>query len=67
VAAARAAGLRPDEAALAGALAAARSGDLDDAARRLKPYAGADLRWRESFERYERLGVLPRGVLDRLT
>jgi uncharacterized Ntn-hydrolase superfamily protein len=64
--AARAAGLRADEADFAAALAAARAGDLDDAARRLKPYSSADMRWREAFERYERLGLLPSGVLDRL-
>jgi uncharacterized Ntn-hydrolase superfamily protein len=64
--AARAAGLREDEVALMEAIGEARRGDLDTAAATLRPIARADRRWREALERYERLGILPEGVLGRL-
>jgi uncharacterized Ntn-hydrolase superfamily protein len=63
---ARRAGLRDDEVALIGAVGSARAGDLGAAAAFLAPYARADMRWREAYERYERLGLLPPGVLERL-
>ncbi|HET8527579.1 MAG TPA: DUF1028 domain-containing protein [Gaiellaceae bacterium] len=63
---ARAAGLREDEVALTEALAEAKRGDLDAAAAALRPLAQADRRWRAALERYERLGVLPEGVVARL-
>jgi uncharacterized Ntn-hydrolase superfamily protein len=63
---ARAAGLPDDQVALTGALVAVEREDLDAAAALLKPIADADPRWREAFERYVRLGVLPEAVLDRL-
>jgi uncharacterized Ntn-hydrolase superfamily protein len=62
---ARAAGLRPDEVALTAALAAKARGDEDAVAAALRPLAG-EPRWREAFERYERLGLLPPGIRDRL-
>ena len=64
--AARAAGLADEEVALAGALAEAQSGDLAAAAARLAPFVAADTRWFEAYVRYERLGFLPPGVVDRL-
>lgn len=64
--AARAAGLREDEVALTEALAQAKRGDLDAAAAALRPLAAADRRWREALERYERLEILPAGVLERI-
>jgi len=63
---ARQAGLREDEVALTEALAQAARGDLDAAAGALRPLARADARWREAIERYERLGILPEGVVGRL-
>jgi uncharacterized Ntn-hydrolase superfamily protein len=63
---ARAAGLREDEVALTEALAEAARGDVEAAAAALRPLAQADLRWREAIERYERLEILPAGVLERL-
>jgi uncharacterized Ntn-hydrolase superfamily protein len=63
---ARAAGLPEDQVAFTGALVAVKQDDLDAAAAHLKPIADADPRWREAFERYVRLGVLPQAVLDRL-
>lgn len=64
--AAREAGLREDEVALTEALAEAARGDLDAAAAALRPLARADGRWREAVERYERLGILPAGVVGRI-
>jgi len=61
------AGLPPDQIALTGALAALAHGDLDEAAARLRPVGESDPRWRETLERYVRLGHLPPGVLDRLS
>jgi uncharacterized Ntn-hydrolase superfamily protein len=63
---ARAAGLREDEVALTEAIGEARRGELDAAAAVLRPLAERDRRWREALERYERLGILPEGVLARL-
>ena len=63
---ARAAGLPDDQIAFTGALVAVSRDDLEAAAAQLKPVADADPRWREAFERYVRLGVLPQAVLDRL-
>jgi len=62
---ARAAGLRPDEVAMTAALAAAAKGDADAVADALRPYTH-EPRWREAFERYERLGFIPEGIRDRL-
>lgn len=63
---ARAAGLPEDQVAFTGALVAVKRDDLKEAVARLRPTADADRRWREAFERYVRLGVLPESVLDRL-
>jgi uncharacterized Ntn-hydrolase superfamily protein len=64
--AAREADLPEVDVALAASLALAHAGDLDAAAHRLAPLVAADARWRQAFDRYERLGVLPPGVVDRL-
>jgi uncharacterized Ntn-hydrolase superfamily protein len=64
---ARSAGLPEDQVALTGAIAAVAHGDLDEAAARLRPTGESDPRWRETLERYVRLGLMPPGVLDRLT
>ena len=63
---ARAAALPEDQVAFTAALVAVKRGDLETAAAHLKPIADTDSRWREAFERYVRLGVMPQGVLDRL-
>jgi hypothetical protein len=63
---ARAAGLPPDQVALTAAIVAVAHGDLDEAAARLRPIAESDPRWRETLERFVRLGHMPAGVLDRL-
>lgn len=63
---ARAAGLPEDQVAFTGALVAVQRDDLEQAAAHLRRSADADHRWREAFERYVRLGVLPEAVLDRL-
>jgi uncharacterized Ntn-hydrolase superfamily protein len=63
---AREAGLPPDQVALTGALVAVKRDDVGAAAAHLKPLADEDGRWRETFERYVRLGHLPQAVLDRL-
>lgn len=63
---ARSAGLPEDQVALTGALAALKHDDVDGAAEQLRPVAAADIRWREAFERYVRLGHLPPAVLERL-
>jgi uncharacterized Ntn-hydrolase superfamily protein len=60
------AGLPEDQVATTAALVAVAHGDPDRAAARLRPVAESDPRWREAFERYVRLGVLPQAVLDRL-
>jgi uncharacterized Ntn-hydrolase superfamily protein len=64
---ARAAGLPEDQVALTAAVAAVARGDLDEAAARLRPFGDADPRWRETLERYVRLGHMPPAVLDRLS
>lgn len=63
---ARAAGLPEDQVALTAAIVAGARGDLDEAAARLRPVAESDVRWRETLERYVRLGYMPVAVLDRL-
>ena len=63
---ARAAGLPEDQVALTAAIVAVTHGDLDEAAARLRPIAQVDPRWRETLERYVRLGHLPQAILDRL-
>lgn len=60
------AGLPEDQVAATAALVAGAHGDLDEAAARLRPLAEADPRWREAFERYVRLGLMPPALLDRL-
>jgi uncharacterized Ntn-hydrolase superfamily protein len=60
------AGLPEDQVAFTATLVAGAHGDLDEAAARLRPVAESDPRWREAFERYVRLGVIPQAVLDRL-
>jgi uncharacterized Ntn-hydrolase superfamily protein len=64
---AREAGLPDDQVALTAAIAAVAHGDLDEAAERLRPTGESDPRWRETLERYVRLGHMPAGVLDRLS
>jgi uncharacterized Ntn-hydrolase superfamily protein len=64
---ARAAGLPEDQVALTAAIAAVARGDLDEAAARLRPLGDADPRWRETLERYVRLGHMPPAVLDRVS
>jgi uncharacterized Ntn-hydrolase superfamily protein len=66
VEAASQAGLPELDVALAAAFALAHGGDLDAAAYRLTPLVAADPRWLQAFDRYERLGALPAGVVDRL-
>jgi uncharacterized Ntn-hydrolase superfamily protein len=63
---ARGAGLPEDQVASTAALVAGAHGDLDEVVARLRPFADADPRWREAFDRYVRLGVMPAAVLDRL-
>jgi uncharacterized Ntn-hydrolase superfamily protein len=63
---AQAAGLPEDQVALTAAIVAVAHGDLDEAAARLRPTGQSDPRWRETLERYVRLGHMPPGVLDRL-
>jgi uncharacterized Ntn-hydrolase superfamily protein len=63
---AREAGLPEDQVAATAALVAGAHGDLDEAVARLRPIAKTDPRWRETFERYVRLGVMPAAVLARL-
>ena len=64
---ARSAGLPEDQVALTAAIAAVAHGDLDEAAARLRPVGESDPRWRETLERFVRLGLMPEGVLDRLS
>ena len=64
---ARAAGLSEQDVGLVAVVAAAKSGDLDEAARRFRPYVAENRCWLELLERYERLGVIPAGVVDRLS
>jgi uncharacterized Ntn-hydrolase superfamily protein len=65
--AARTAGLRADEVLVTGAAAAAAAGDLERATALLRSLVDADGRWLDPFERYERLGFLPRGTTASLT
>ena len=65
--AAREAGLPDLDVMLAAAITLGHAGDIEAAARRLAPLVAADARWREVVDRYERLGVLPAGVADRLS
>jgi uncharacterized Ntn-hydrolase superfamily protein len=64
---AEAAGLPEDQVALTAAIAAVAHGDLDEAAARLRPAGESDPRWRETLQRYVRLGFMPAAVLDRLS
>ena len=64
---AREAGLPDDQVALTAALVAIAHGDHDAAAAALRPFAERDRRWRETFERYVRLGYLPGEVLELIT
>jgi uncharacterized Ntn-hydrolase superfamily protein len=64
---AHSAGLPQDQIALTAALVAVAHGNLDEAVARLRPTADSDSRWRETLERYVRLGFMPSGVLDRLS
>jgi uncharacterized Ntn-hydrolase superfamily protein len=64
---ARRAGLPEDQVAATAALVAGAHGDIEEAAVRLRPVVESDPRWREAFERYVRLGVMPQAVLDRLS
>jgi uncharacterized Ntn-hydrolase superfamily protein len=61
--AALAAGLRDDEATTAAAIAWARRGELDRAAALLAELVAAEPLVFEAFERYERLRLIPPGVL----
>jgi hypothetical protein len=63
---ARTAGLPEDQVAFTAALVARDHGDIDAIVSRLRPIAESEPRWREAFERYVRLGLLPQAVLDRL-
>ena len=63
---ARAAGLPDDQVALTAAMIAGAHGDLEGAAARLRPVAESDPRWRETMERYVRLGFMPPELLDLL-
>jgi uncharacterized Ntn-hydrolase superfamily protein len=66
VAGAREAGLPEDQVAVTAALVAGAQHDVEEAATRLRPIYESDPRWREAFERYVRLGLMPQAVLDRL-
>jgi uncharacterized Ntn-hydrolase superfamily protein len=63
---ARRAGLPEDQVAVTAAIAAGAHRDLEAATAWLRPVAQSDPRWRESFERYVRLGYMPQALLDRL-
>jgi uncharacterized Ntn-hydrolase superfamily protein len=63
---AREAGLPADQVAFTAAIVAGAHRDLDEAVARLRPIAAADPRWRETLERYVRLGYMPEAVLARL-
>jgi len=64
---AREAGLPPDQVAFTAAIVAGAHGDLDETVARLRPIVESDPRWRETLERYVRLGDMPGAVLDRLS
>ena len=65
-AAALEAGMRPDEAALAALFAHARRGELDEAVAIAGELVDAEPMSLEAFERYEALGLIPPGLLDRV-
>ena len=62
--AALAAGLRPDEAETAAVFAHARRGELDRAAALIRDLTAHEPLSLATFERYEKLGHLPPGILD---
>jgi uncharacterized Ntn-hydrolase superfamily protein len=66
VEAAREAGLPEEDIAVAGALAAAQSGDHERGVAFLAPLVASDSRWLETFDRYQRLGHLPAEIVERL-
>ena len=59
------AGLRPDEAALAALFAHARRGETDEAVVLIGELVDAEPLSMAAFERYEALGLIPTGLLDR--
>lgn len=61
---ARAAGLPDDQVALTAAIVHLKHGELEAAAADLRPFAERDPRWRESLERYVRLGYMPAVLLE---
>jgi uncharacterized Ntn-hydrolase superfamily protein len=60
------AGLRADEAATAALFAHARRGETDEAVALVTELLAAEPMWLPAFERYEALGLLPPGLLDRV-
>ena len=62
-AAARAAGLAEHDVTAAAVFAHARNGDLELAGALVAEIVAAEPLWRAAFERYERLGLLPEGVV----
>ena len=60
------AGLREDEAAMAALLAHARRGEADEAVALIRKLVDAEPMSLVAFERYEALGLMPPGVLDRV-
>jgi len=60
------AGLRPDEAALAALFAHARRGEADEAVAVMRELVEGEPMSLAAFERYETLGLIPPGVLDRV-
>jgi uncharacterized Ntn-hydrolase superfamily protein len=60
------AGLRDDEAAMAALFAYARRGDADRAVALMRELAEAEPMSLQVFERYEALGLMPPGLLDRV-
>ena len=60
------AGMRDDEAALAALFAHARRGEADEAVALIGELVDAEPMSMRAFERYEALGLLPPGLLDRV-
>ncbi len=60
------AGMRPDEAALAALFAHARRGEADEAVALIGRLVDAEPMSMHAFERYETLGLMPPGLLDRV-
>ena len=60
------AGMREDEAALAALFAHARRGELDEAVALIGELVDAEPLSMAAFERYEALGLMPPGLLDRV-